>query len=240
LGVRAASPTSTFPWLNTRLPSLRFLELHTLSRVPAATIVQIIESAPLLRMVLLSACSLVDDQVVQAIGKLKNLAVLSISRAPELTIESFKAIASTSSPLAYLDIDDWPRTPDMTAFAVLADSPKLSSSLRFLRLNDCPLESEILDHISKFTNLECLQLSRCTRIQNDLQLRLCLTALPNLRSISLQSITCVTDSVIDCISQLPNLGYVNLAHSTPCSPPALARLTSARPQLALFVLRTDE
>lgn len=223
--------------LGNRFPALRFLEISEWTPVETETLKSLVESSPLLRLLCLGWQDLFDDSLMKSIGKLRNLAALRFNPASAVTVKGMRALSRTNSPLAYLEIVRWPKALGIEGFSALTATQSFISRLRVLRIRDCHLGNELLDEIAKFTQLEALELSKCYEIHNDLSLKMAVGALVNLRAITLTELYCVSSAVIEALSLLPKIDFVNLSGSGPYDAKSIAKLQRDRP--ACSILKTS-
>ncbi|PFH51355.1 hypothetical protein AMATHDRAFT_3024 [Amanita thiersii Skay4041] len=141
---------------------LRMLDLTACSLVTDEAIEGIISQAPKIRNLVLSKCSLLTDRSVENICRLgRHLHYLHLGHASKITDRSVRTLARSCTRLRYIDFANCTLLTDMSVFE-LATLPKLRR-IGLVRVNNLTDEA-IYALAERHATLERIHLSYCDQI----------------------------------------------------------------------------
>ncbi|KAG5648911.1 hypothetical protein DXG03_000260 [Asterophora parasitica] len=161
--VNTSDPSELPPLVLSRpLEHLRMLDLTACSLVTDDALEGIISYAPKIRNLVLSKCSLLTDRSVENICKLgRHLHYLHLGHAAKITDSSVRTLARSCTRLRYVDFANCVLLTDMSVFE-LSSLPKLRR-IGLVRVNNLTDEA-IYSLGERHTSLERIHLSYCDQI----------------------------------------------------------------------------
>lgn len=139
----------------------------------------------------LDRCVRIGHSALLAIAGMKHLEILILSNCPNISIEGMAAIAQACHSLWSISLSSCGRC--VTVDMVEALNP-LSQKLRSLDLSHCDIGKAALAKLASFVQLNHLNLSGCTSVDDDSILALCEGQFdPGVRYLNLDKCAKVTD-----------------------------------------------